>query len=231
MDLQSEELDLEIKDYRPHKANPDSKVLKFSDPHSNPRFPPSATRTKGRADTDDEQGEGEEAVLDLDVAGAVDRLKGPRGQLGVEMKKMRGREEAVDVHAMVNGSVDKELAMEVGQERANGVVGGIEHMKRRKDKGMVDFDKQTSRRTKLEDEKEKIVFVNEETSRTLYQTDADGHYGEDMGQGKGRKGLAWDKQIGRERNIPSERRVVDANGESVFGEELDIAPDPNASSR
>lgn len=108
-------LDLQVHDWQPHKSNLDGKVLGFGDPANNPRFPQSNTDIGHQ--------------LDLDPMIARDKMKDKRVS-GVDLTKMQGRSlNGVDVSraaAMndVNGSVDLDLAVALGREKADDIARG-----------------------------------------------------------------------------------------------------------
>lgn len=147
------ELDLHVADWRPHKSNTDGRVQAFGDPSKNPRFKETINEDVGQ--------------LDLDVAGAKDRLKN-KSVPAVDMTKMRGRV-SVDgpVIDEVHGDIDKELAVKLAQETELALQQGEDATKKRRAVGQVDFNKQVAR-TDAQRDREETRQMDGEGSQTLY---------------------------------------------------------------
>ena len=151
MDVELEDqLDLEVKDYRPHK--PRTTAVTITDPKKDPRF----KEVKRDGPTDRELTE--EELKRREIA-ENPTAYGQKSAI-INMEKMRGREE-VDpqqkgkesemIEGMIYGEVDAEDAVNVDRERSK----AIEASKDRRLKPSsrtIDFDKQTSTRRQQEQE-------------------------------------------------------------------------------
>ncbi len=207
-------LDLEVKDWHPHR--PLQKGITFNDPQKYPRFPAEKKSDK---------------TVDVPPTPDVNyTLIDERPQLVVNMDKMRGRfdesqSENNQIEDIVHGSINFKVAGEVAQERASGIAGGIDYMMRRGPK-YVEMDKQLGRHNDLEARKfdERLINheIGEEGKLFTKIIDEDGH--------KRTKGtLDWSKQIGRSELGDSD--IVDSDDAFLENGELDLVPNPNASSK
>ena len=215
-DLDRGELDLEVKNFHPHKPKPPA-ALAFNDPKKHPRFP----KPKEREYNSDP---------DAELAIADDFATNAKDAPAVNMNRMIGRNEMKQgdddkdgdmIKQIVHGEVDIEKAIALDKARS-------ESISRAKDSRLkpiiknIDFDKQLEKDGLSEQQVKRLINQEIDVENDLYSDGMD----EGDGNGKERvKGvLDWNKMKSRGTGEDEERLVatdVHLDGEA---EELDLRP-------
>jgi hypothetical protein len=213
-------LDLDVQDWLPHKAN--AKAIVFDDPKKYPRFPTMKPDEK--------------AVDAPPTPEAKYTLIDERPPMVVDMSKMLGRQtvlekaqEEEDLNVIVNGEIDSQYAIELGEERSRSIAKGIESSLR-KAPFYVDFDKQLGRKVLEDQDRDDSNLIGEAIGAQgrLFTTIES----VDLSMKKPQNGVSdWEKAVGREDSNPLELLNVE-NGDWLLNEkELDLFPNKEASSR